>query len=114
LMQIDIPDKTTEILSLLGSRNRDIRELINKGSFGEIYVSAFQAKELALALEFKMKELPQARQLTVSAAIERVVRSAWQLDNYGDLGDRDLINEAYGAFAGAVQELQTAFASQKP
>jgi hypothetical protein len=108
-LQVDIPDKTSEILSLLAARNRDIREMISKGMFGEIYVSAFQAKELALALEFRLKELPPPKQSAVMAALERVVRSAWQLDNYGDLGDRALIDQAYAAFAAAVQELQTAF-----
>ena len=110
-LQVEIPDKPSVILNLIAARNRDIRDLISKGMFGEIYVSAFQAKELALALEFRLKELPQTKQTAVTAAIERLVRSAWQLDNYGDLGDRDLIDRAYGAFAAAVQELQTAFTS---
>ena len=48
-------------------------------------------------------------QKTVTLATERLVRSAWQLDAYGDLGDRNLITGAYEVFSSAVKELEAAF-----
>ena len=51
---------------------------------------------------------------TVKTAIEELVRSAWQLDSYGDLGDRKLIAEAYSAFASAVQQIVTPFSVKRP
>jgi Heavy metal binding domain len=108
-LAIDIPEKAADILALLSERNRQIQELIEKGSFGEIYVPAFQAKDLALALELQTKQMSVKAQKTVTLATERLVRSAWQLDAYGDLGDRNLITGAYEVFSNAVKELEAAF-----
>jgi hypothetical protein len=110
-LAIEIPEKATDILALLSERNRQIQELIEKGSFGEIYVPAFQAKDLALALELQTKQMSVKAQKTVTLATERLVRSAWQLDAYGDLGDRNLITGAYEVFSSAVKELEAAFAA---
>lgn len=112
-LSIEIPDDTAQVLALLSTKSRQIRELIDKGSFGEIYVPAFHAKDLALALDVRAKELPLSRRAGAIAAIEQLVRSAWQLDAYGDLGNRDQINEAYASFAAAADEVESAF-SKRP
>jgi hypothetical protein len=109
-----IPEKTPEILTMLSDRSKNIRGLIEKGSFGEIYVDAFQAKDLALALDLHQNELPLSQRQFVKDAIETLVRSSWQLDSYGDLGDRKLINEAYSAFADAVEEIVGRFSGRRP
>jgi hypothetical protein len=111
---IEIPDKTSDIIALLDQRSRNILALIQKGSFGEIYVDAFQGKDLALALDLRLSELPLAQRAATRKAIESVVRSAWQLDSYGDIGDRKLINEAYSIFAKAVEELVASFSVRRP
>jgi hypothetical protein len=111
---IDIPDKTSDIIALLNQKDRNIKSLIGKGAFGEIYVDAFQAKDLALALDLRLRELPLAQRSTVKTAIEELIRSAWQLDSYGDLGDRKLIDEAYNAFAKAVQQIVLPFSVKRP
>jgi len=112
-LAIDIPEKAVDILSMLSERNRQIQDLIEKGSFGEIYVPAFQAKDLALALELQTKQMSVKAQKTVTLATERLVRSAWQLDAYGDMGDRNLITGAYEVFSNAVRELEVAFAARR-
>jgi hypothetical protein len=111
---IDIPDKTSEIIALLNQKNRNIRSLIDKGAFGEIYVDAFQAKDLALALDLRVSEVPLLQRSTVKAAIEELVRSAWQLDSYGDLGDRKLIDGAFASFTKAVQQIVLPFSVKRP
>lgn len=111
---IDVPEKTSSILTLLNERNRNIRTLIDKGSFGEIYVDAFQAKDLALGLELHLSEIPLAQRESAKNAIEQIVRAAWQLDSYGDLGDRKLIAEAYAVFEGAVSEISSTFSVRRP
>jgi len=109
LRSIEIPDSLPEILKMLSDRREQVRQLIDKGSFGEIYVAAFQAKDLALALDFRTRDLASADREAAKTAIEQVVRSAWQLDNDGDLGDRKLIDEAFGTFSSALDEIQTIF-----
>jgi Heavy metal binding domain len=109
LTAIEIPQSPQDILTLLSARNRRIADLIQRGSFAEIYVSALQAKDLALALDAHAKELPATRRAMVSASVKRLVRSAWMLDTYGDLGNRAPIADAYVTFSAAVAELESAF-----
>jgi len=110
---IDIPQKTSEIVTMLTARGQNIRALIEKGSYGEIYVDAFQAKDLALALDLRLGELPLAERAAAKNAIEEVVRSAWQLDSDGDLGDRKLIDEAYAVFAAAIEDIASKFSGRR-
>ena len=41
--------------------------------------------------------------------MKRIVTSAWELDAYGDLGDRKKITEAYQRLATAVGDLKAAY-----
>ena len=109
LTPIEIPQSPREILALLGARNRHIADLIQRGVFAEIYVSALQAKDLALALDAHARALPAPRRAMVSGSVKRLVRSAWMLDTYGDLGNRAPIADAYVTFSAAVAELESAF-----
>lgn len=111
---IEIPDKTSDIVVLLSQRSRNIRSLIQKGAFGEIYVDAFQAKDLALALDLRMRELPLRQRAGVEEAIEQLVRSAWQLDAYGDIGDAKLIESTFTTFDAALQQIVGAFSGRRP
>jgi hypothetical protein len=45
----------------------------------------------------------------VSAAVREIVLAAWMLDQYGDLGDRRKIEQAYERFAAAVAALRHAY-----
>src|SRR5262245_38471443 len=114
MQPIEIPEKTSEIVALLNSRTREIQQLVEKGAFGEIYVPAFQVKDLALALDVRSKEIGLQQRPALTLATERVVRLAWQLDAYGDQGDGDRIREAYAALASAVQEIETLFSPRRP
>jgi hypothetical protein len=80
---------------------------VKSGSFGGIYLPALQAKDLALAIQSKTPN-----QHAVEGPVRQLVVSAYQLDNYGDLGDREKINEAYVKFSAAVAELELLVARQ--
>jgi hypothetical protein len=82
---------------------------VRGGLFGEIYLSALAAKDAALALDARDSGLTSDARAHVSAAAKQIVLSAWQLDLYGDLGDRLRIEEAYKPFAAAVAELLHAY-----
>jgi len=42
-------------------------------------------------------------------ALQRLVRYAWLLDSFGDLGNRQQVEDAYAAFARAVADVSSAF-----
>ena len=97
------------MLAQLRTRTDQIRAFIDRGAFAAIYVPAFQAKDLALALDEHKTELPNDRQRIAVPAIARLVRSAYLLDAFGDLGNKQQIVEAYDRFTAAVKEIESAF-----
>jgi len=107
-----IPETVPEMLAQLRDRNRQIKTLIDRGAFGSVYVPAFQAKDVALALDGKKNSLPPDRQKIVGPAVNRLVRGAYLLDAFGDLGNKQQIIDAYARFAAAVQDIESAFPKQ--
>jgi hypothetical protein len=108
-----IPDTIPEILALIKTRDGEIRDLIRQGNFAAVWVPAFQAKDLAVALEPHIGQLePDARD-AAEPALQRLVRFAWLLDSFGDLGNRQQIDEAYAGFARATSDVAKAFGGVK-
>ena len=58
LIPLPIPQTVPAMLDQLRARTSQIGALIEKGLFADVYVPAFQAKDVALALEAHEKELP--------------------------------------------------------
>ena len=71
-----------------------------------MYVPSLEAKDLALALELKATSLLPEAQRAVGLAVKRLVRAAWMLDGYGDLGNRPGVEESYAMLATAVADLK--------
>ena len=109
LVPLPVPGTVNEMVAQLKTRGEQVGELIRRGDFTAVYVPAFQARDLAIALEPHLGDLTSDKRAAAEPAITRVVRSAWLLDAYGDLGNRQQITEAYAAFTAAVAEVLTAF-----
>jgi hypothetical protein len=109
LIPVPIPETVPEMLAQLRTRTDQIRVFIDKGAFAAIYVPAFQAKDLALALDEHKAELADDRRRLAVPAIARLVRSAYLLDAFGDLGNKQQIIEAYDRFTSAVKDIESAF-----
>jgi hypothetical protein len=104
-----LPGTMAELLADLGKRRDEVRGLVQKGEFGAIWVPAFQAKDVAVALEPHVGHLtPQARG-HAEPALADVVRAAWQLDAVGDIGNADEVARTFAAFTQAVSRLIYAF-----
>jgi hypothetical protein len=108
-----IPETVSEMLVQLKTRNEQIGELVQRGAFGALWVPAFQARDLAIALEAHLGELPAVGRDAAEPAIQRLVRTAWLLDAFGDIGNRQEIVEADSIFASAVTDVVSAF-TKKP
>jgi hypothetical protein len=104
-----IPNTMSGIVDQLKARQQQVGELVGRGDFGAVWVPAFQAKDLAIALEPHLVHLEQSRREVAEPAIGAVVRGAWLLDAAGDVGNRQQIESAYALFLRAVTELATAF-----
>ncbi len=106
----EVPDDAAEVKKLLAERVTTIGGLVKKGAFSEVWVPAFQAKDLALALDVRAQELTASQRTVARGAIERLVRAAWALDAAGDTGNRTDVEEAYAALADAARDVEKVFA----
>ena len=97
------------MIAQLKTRDEEIGELVRRGDFGAVWVPAFQAKDLAVALETRANELTPVQREAAEPAIARLVRTAWLLDAFGDLGNRQQIEDAYSIFRSTVAEVTAIF-----
>ena len=109
LADLVIPDAGPEIASEILARSSRVKALVDKGAFTEIFLPALEAKALGLALEEQVERLPQQRRSRVTVAIRQLVRSAYLLDWYGDLGNRAQVTSAYVLFDEAVSNIASAY-----
>jgi hypothetical protein len=91
-------------LTDLKAQRAEIESLLQSGSVGGIYVPALRAKDLAL--EIQARQLP-ANQEAIEASVKQIVLSAYQLDNFGDLGDAEKAREAFRGMGVAIAQLES-------
>jgi hypothetical protein len=113
LIQVPIPAAVPDILTQMRLRDGQVRGLIERGNLPAIFVPAFQARDLAIALEAKLDTLPSARRDVAGSAIVQLVRAAWMLDASGDIGNREQALVAYGALHEAAIVIDNAFARSR-
>jgi hypothetical protein len=105
--------RTEDALTQLRTRARELAAIIDRGAFGELYVPAFAAKDLALAIQATAAGDAPARRAPIEGATSRLVRAAWMLDEAGDLGNRDRVTDAYRHFSAALSELEAALSAAR-
>ena len=110
LAPLIIPESIAEIVRELRRRDDYVRAFIEQGNFGAVWVPAFHAKDLAVALEPHLAHLSPAARALAGPALQDVVRLAWLLDAFGDVGNRQQLEAGHAAFAAAVTTVATAFA----
>ena len=104
-----IPEGTRDIVSSIDARNDEIAQLVAEGRFTEIFIPALQSKELALALDQRTEALPAEGRNQVRIAVRSLVRAAWLLDWYGDLGNKQQVSEAHDIFSEAVRGIKQVY-----
>ena len=109
LAPLQIPDTIGGILEQLQLRDRYVRDLIQQGNFGAVWVPAFQARDLAIALEPHLGHLPPDAREAGEPALQRVVRVAWLLDAVGDVGNRQQLDSGRVEFSAAIADVVKAF-----
>ena len=108
-----IPDATSDIVAGITARDQELLEIIGRGAFTEVFVPALQAKELALALNERSQDLPVRDRDDLRIAVRHLVRAAWLLDWYGDLGNKLQVSGAYDIFQSAAGEIARVYAGHR-
>jgi hypothetical protein len=109
----EVPDDGAEVLRLFGERVTIIGDLVRKGAFSEVWVPAFQAKDLALALDVRTRTLPISRRTKATMAVEQLVRAAWMIDAAGDTGNRADVEQAYAELSRAAADVETIYTAAR-
>lgn len=108
-IKVDIPERTEDIVTEIAIRSLKIQQLVRNGKFDEVFIPALEGKDLAVALNERVTALSADKQAAVMPVIKRLVRAAWLLDSFGDLGNREQITSAYDDFAAAVADIKTLY-----
>jgi len=108
-----IPASLGGMRERLELRRKHVSDLIARGELTAVWVPAFEARDVAIALEPHIARLSPDRRDAAEAAVTRVVRAAWLLDAAGDVGNRAQIDVVHRAFASAVTDLLTALGGLK-
>ncbi len=106
LIEVAIPATLEEIVAEITIRHQEIGDLVAAGQFTDVWLPAFQAKDLALAMNAHGAEMPTYRRRLLEPALKQLLRAAWMLDAFGDLGNREQVTAAYGEFSAAVSAIQ--------
>jgi hypothetical protein len=93
---------STSLVDDLKAQRAEVESLLESGSLGGIYVPALRAKDLALEIQSLQ---PAGRQDALEPSVKDIVLAAYQLDNYGDLGDADKARDAFRVMNAAVMQL---------
>ena len=110
-IQPKIPQRTSDVVMEIGVRAEQLQALLTAGRFTEVFIPALQGKALALELETRtdLESLPTRRRNELRIAVRHLVRAAYLLDWYGDLGNKQEVTGAYDIFAEAVNEITRAY-----
>jgi hypothetical protein len=114
LTPLPIPTSMSGMLEQLQLREKQVGDLIARGDFAAVWVPAFGAKDIAIALEPHLSHLSAERRDAGEPALARVVRTAWLLDASGDVGNRQQIEAVYVVFTAAVKDVLAAFGEGQP
>jgi hypothetical protein len=95
----------------LAKRAGDVQMTIASGAFGQVWVPAMATKTVALVLESHVSQLAERERSAARAAIKQIVVAAWDLDTFGDLGNKQQLDGAYTRLASRVAELKMAYAA---
>ncbi|MQA31337.1 MAG: hypothetical protein GEU82_16130 [Luteitalea sp.] len=108
-----LPTAMPELLAELSKRAVEVEQMVNEGNLGQVWLPAMGTKTVALALGSHVNTLPERQRAAATLAVKRVVTSAWELDAYGDMGNKQKMSEAFTRLSSAVADLKAAYAPSR-
>jgi len=97
------PTDAEGLMEAIRARSRRVDELVRRGAWPDLFIPALEAKDFALALLEHEGE-------SVAVPVKTLVRAAWLLDHYGDLGKKAEVEAAQRLFARGMADLERAHA----
>jgi hypothetical protein len=110
-----IPPTAKEIVAELAAKSDQVASELEQGlPLGQLWVPALRSKNLAVALvNDHLSEVPSQQRVAAQDAANRIIRAAFAIDNFGDLGDKAKIMAVHEVFASAAATLRSAYATAR-
>ena len=108
----EVPELTSDLVSEIGVRSDRAALSSSPQAVSPRSLSPhLQGKELALELERRddIENLPLRQRNDLRIAVRHLVRAAYLLDWYGDLGNKQQVSGAYDIFDAAVDDIARAY-----
>lgn len=103
-----LPSSVPALLAELTRRLSEVEQMVTNANLADVWLPSMATKTVALAIDTHSSALPERQRTLVASAVKRVVLAAWELDAYGDLGNKEDIVDAYNRLASAVSDLKAA------
>jgi hypothetical protein len=108
-----IPRTLDGILEMLRKDERETRAMIDGASRSNVYGPFTRVRDLSLALEPRIAQLPQARRAGAGIAVRAAMRTAWLLHESADAGTPGQTAAALRLFHDAIAALVAAFEDRR-
>jgi hypothetical protein len=105
-----LPGTSKELITMLTTYSDEVKSLVDQGLLTQLWQPALNTKDVALGLDDHSNELPDDRRSKALIAVRRIVTSAWEIDAFADLGDKQKVLAAHNTFAAGVADLKAAYA----
>jgi predicted RNA-binding Zn-ribbon protein involved in translation (DUF1610 family) len=102
-----------QLLNELTARRAEVESMMKSGSYAALYVPALQAKDAALEIQTRHSDARGVDRDALEASVKQIVLAAYQLDNYGDMGDGPKVKEAFAAFNAAISALDALISGRR-
>lgn len=106
---IEIPPTLKGILDALAENRRELRTLVERGEFMAVYGPDDRIRDLVLATEPYVAQLPEAAQRAVEAVRTDVIRTGWLLHTAIDYGGEAQARAAAQMFDAGLDRLAALF-----
>jgi hypothetical protein len=107
LSRTSTSSESDSLVNDLKNRRAEVETMMKSGNYAAIYVPALQAKDAALEIQTRHNGARGIDQDALEANVKQIVLAAYQLDNYGDIGDGPKVQEAFATFNAAISALES-------
>jgi hypothetical protein len=105
-MKVKIPATVDEILSAVDARIGELEKTIAANALDKVHVTAFEIRDLLLALPEKPNALSAEGKTALSSSLNKIKQQAGLLDKYGDSGDLAQTKAVFGKFKDEIAKIK--------
>lgn len=105
-LELAIPATAGEIFTAVDKRVKDLENIIAANTLDKVHVSAFEIRDLLLAMPDKTNTLADAEKTTLKSSLNKIKQLAGLLDKYGDTKDMAQTKAVFGKFKEEIEKIK--------